>query len=118
MNTLLALHIPYLDEWAVIALIGLLLFGKRLPEVGRSLGKGIVEFKKGLKGIEEEVEAASASPGGATSTTTVRPVLAAPVQKFDTETGQPLAAAIPAGAKFDPYTGKPLTAEAVAQPQA
>jgi sec-independent protein translocase protein TatA len=37
--------------------IGILLFGKRLPEVGRSLGKGIVEFKKGLKGLEDDVEA-------------------------------------------------------------
>jgi sec-independent protein translocase protein TatA len=40
----------------VIAIIGILLFGKRLPEIGRSLGKGIVEFKKGLKGLEDEIE--------------------------------------------------------------
>ena len=39
--------------------IGLLLFGRRLPEVGRSLGKGIVEFKKGIKGIEDEIETES-----------------------------------------------------------
>jgi sec-independent protein translocase protein TatA len=39
----------------IIAMLGLLFFGKRLPEVGRSLGKGIVEFKKGLKGVEDEV---------------------------------------------------------------
>jgi TatA/E family protein of Tat protein translocase len=37
----------------LIALVGLLFFGKRLPELGRSLGKSIVEFKKGLKEIEE-----------------------------------------------------------------
>lgn len=43
-------------ELVVIALIALLLFGKRLPEVARGLGKGVVEFKKGLKGVEEEVE--------------------------------------------------------------
>ena len=30
--------------------VAVLLFGKRLPEVGRSLGKGIIEFKKGLAG--------------------------------------------------------------------
>lgn len=40
----------------ILLVIGLLLFGKRLPEVGRSLGKGIVEFKKGLKGLEDDVE--------------------------------------------------------------
>ncbi len=43
-------------EWLVILVIGLLLFGKRLPEVGRSIGRAIVEFKKGVKGIEDEVE--------------------------------------------------------------
>jgi sec-independent protein translocase protein TatA len=40
----------------IILGLGVLLFGKRLPEIGRSLGKGIVEFKKGLKGLEDEVE--------------------------------------------------------------
>jgi sec-independent protein translocase protein TatA len=43
-------------HWILLIGIGVLLFGKRLPEVGRSLGKGIVEFKKGLKGLEDEVE--------------------------------------------------------------
>jgi len=42
-------------EWLVIALFGLLIFGKRLPEVGKSLGKSIVEFKKGLKGVEDQI---------------------------------------------------------------
>ena len=45
-------------ELVIILAIGLLLFGRRLPDVGRSLGKGIVEFKKGLKGIEDEVDSA------------------------------------------------------------
>lgn len=47
-------------EMAVIGVIALLLFGKRLPEVARSLGKGIVEFKKGVKGIEDDVESSTA----------------------------------------------------------
>ncbi|GJM45321.1 MAG: hypothetical protein DHS20C21_21630 [Gemmatimonadota bacterium] len=42
-------------EIVVILFIALLLFGRRLPEVGRSLGKGIVEFKKGIKGIEDDI---------------------------------------------------------------
>lgn len=41
------------QEMLVVGVIALLLFGNRLPEVARSLGKGIVEFKKGIKGIEE-----------------------------------------------------------------
>ena len=36
--------------------IAVLLFGKRLPEVGRSLGKGIVEFKKGLNGVADDLD--------------------------------------------------------------
>ncbi len=50
-------------ELLIILAIGLLLFGRRLPEVGRSLGKGIVEFKRGLKGIEDDIEAESSKPG-------------------------------------------------------
>jgi sec-independent protein translocase protein TatA len=43
-------------EWGVLALVGLLLFGRRLPEVGRGLGKSIVEFRKGIQGIEDEID--------------------------------------------------------------
>jgi sec-independent protein translocase protein TatA len=45
-------------EWIVILIVALLIFGKRLPEVMRSMGKGIVEFKKGVKGVEDDVEEA------------------------------------------------------------
>lgn len=40
-------------EMMMVMGVAVLLFGKRLPEVGRSLGKGIVEFKKGLQGLED-----------------------------------------------------------------
>ncbi len=43
-------------EWIVILIVALLIFGKRLPEVMKSMGKGIVEFKKGIKGVEDDVE--------------------------------------------------------------
>jgi len=43
-------------EMVILAVLGVLIFGKRLPEVGKSIGKGIVEFKKGLAGIDEEVD--------------------------------------------------------------
>ena len=48
-------------ELIIVGIVALLLFGKRLPEVARSLGKGITEFKKGVRGIEDEVESASTS---------------------------------------------------------
>jgi len=51
----LAFWMPGPWELAIIAIIALILFGRRLPEVGKSLGKGIVEFKKGLKEVQDEV---------------------------------------------------------------
>lgn len=43
-------------ELLVILVLFLLIFGRKLPEMGRSLGRGIVEFKRGLKGIKEETD--------------------------------------------------------------
>ena len=60
LNTI-AFVMPGGTEWIVLLVLGLLIFGRRLPEVGRSLGRGIVEFKKGVRGIEEEIDDASRS---------------------------------------------------------
>jgi sec-independent protein translocase protein TatA len=60
-----------LPEMLVVLALGLLLFGKRLPEVGRSLGKGIVEFKRGLKGMADEIEEESSKPTSAKSSPTL-----------------------------------------------
>jgi sec-independent protein translocase protein TatA len=46
-------------HWVIVGLVVFLLFGNRLPSVMRSLGQGVVEFKKGLAGIEDEVKNAS-----------------------------------------------------------
>ena len=48
-------------EMMLIMGLGVLLFGKRLPEVGRSLGRGIVEFKKGLNGVTDDLDVSSSS---------------------------------------------------------
>lgn len=88
-HSLLALGWPGGLEWLLIAGAGLLIFGKRLPEVGRSLGKGIVEFKKGLKGIEDDVDQAAGEES--------RREL--PDKQY----------------KFDPYTGKPLKQDTPSQ---
>jgi sec-independent protein translocase protein TatA len=93
-------HMPGFGSWILIALLGLLFFGKRLPEVGRSLGKSIVEFKKGMKDIEAEISDA------VDSEKETPPAPTATQHRFDPYTGKPLPAP---EAKFDPYTGKPLT---------
>jgi len=106
------------DNSVFIIVIGLLLFGRRLPEVGRSLGKGIVEFKKGLQGLEEDID--NAANTSTVPTTTVNRQLPAPTAsnagsgyKFDPYTGQPLQAEPPKPQmRFDPYTGQPLSDQA------
>lgn len=71
-------------EWIVIGVIALLIFGKRIPTMARGIGQGIKEFKSGLKGGEEEAEAAAAVESG-------KPAAALPKPRFDPQTGKPLA---------------------------
>jgi sec-independent protein translocase protein TatA len=46
-------------ELIVIGSIAVLLFGSRLPSVARSMGKSVTEFKKGIRGIEEDMDVSS-----------------------------------------------------------
>ena len=78
----LAFSWPGPMEMMLIAGLGLLIFGKRLPEVGRNIGKGIVEFKRGLKEAETEINS--------------EPTPTASQQ------------ALPPKYKYDPYTGKQI----------
>jgi len=89
----LAIGMPGGMEWLVIAVIGLLIFGKRLPEVGKSLGQGIVQFKKGLKGVEEDIAQVD-QPAPVAPSSRPQPTL--------TTEGKPTVQ------QFDPYTGKPI----------
>jgi len=51
----LAFFTPGPMELLIIAGVGILLFGNRLPKVARSVASSLIEFKKGLRGIEEEI---------------------------------------------------------------
>jgi TatA/E family protein of Tat protein translocase len=51
---MLAFMMPGPIEMTIIGLIAVLLFGNRLPKAARSVGSMITEFKKGVKGIEED----------------------------------------------------------------
>lgn len=48
----------------ILGVIAVLLYGERLPEVARSAGKGLMELKRGVRNLQEEVEGAvnSATP--------------------------------------------------------
>ena len=64
-------------EIGIVLVIALIVFGpKRVPDLGRSLGKGIREFKGSIGGADDEVDetpqpkvvASTASPTSTTST--------------------------------------------------
>ena len=107
LNTL-ALGYPGPMEMIILAGLGLLIFGRRLPEVGRNIGKGIVEFKRGLKEAEESINHEVSNP-------TPPPLRILYLAAFGDHAGrkeeltkwQQMANTAPQY-KFDPYTGKPL----------
>lgn len=56
MNTLLFLGSLGAPEIIIIALVVLLLFGgKKIPELMKGIGKGVRNFKEGLKDVEDEI---------------------------------------------------------------
>ena len=55
------------SELMIFGIIGLLLFGKRLPEVAKNLGNGVSEFKKGLSGFQDEMTGNSSRSSSSSS---------------------------------------------------
>lgn len=58
IDTLQAMWTPGPTELIIILIIAVLLFGRRLPEIARSFGKSITEFKKGIKDTEDDLHKA------------------------------------------------------------
>jgi sec-independent protein translocase protein TatA len=61
---MLALFSAGTGEVIMIVFLALLLFGRRLPEVMRSLGQGVHQFKRGLRDVEGEIESAGEHRAG------------------------------------------------------
>jgi len=91
MEVVLAFFSPGPMEILIIGVIAVLLFGKRLPEVGRSLGKGIVEFKKGIHGIEDEIDSASTASTAEISHQAADDREETTAPKFEPPSGEPKA---------------------------
>jgi sec-independent protein translocase protein TatA len=49
-------------ELMIVGGIALLLFGSKLPDVARGLGKSVVEFKRGINGIQDEITGTAPTP--------------------------------------------------------
>lgn len=59
MKSILFLQNIGIWEILILALVVLLIFGgKKIPELMRGLGKGVKEFKDGIKGVEDEINSA------------------------------------------------------------
>lgn len=87
MATFFGLPIGFLGtpgpmEMMIILGLGVLLFGRRLPEVGRSLGRSLVEFKKGLNDVADE-SSRDTSSSSTTSRSVEAVVSGTSATKFD-----------------------------------
>jgi sec-independent protein translocase protein TatA len=102
---------PGFQEIIVIGVIAVLLFGKRLPEVAKSLGKSYNEFRKGLADIQSSIDYDSySSPNSSNS-----------YSSSSTESGQGTYDDYddydePAAPKFEPPPSEPHTASNEAPP--
>jgi sec-independent protein translocase protein TatA len=61
------------QEMILISVLGVLLFGRKLPDIARSLGKSVTEFKKGVNGLEEEFHGGTSSSRPAIEPEAVKP---------------------------------------------
>ena len=55
-TNILAFWTPGPVELIIILVVAVLLFGRRLPEIARGLGKSLTEFKKGVKEAHDDVD--------------------------------------------------------------
>ena len=105
----------------IILIVALLLFGpSRLPELGRSLGKGLNEFRRSTRemtqGFTEEIAKAgdgNSAPPPPQSAQTIQPSAASPVTgNFCAQCGS----SNPAGARFCTKCGAPIAGDATSAP--
>ena len=79
-----------IPELLLVLLIALLIFGRRLPEIARSLGRSITEFRRGIQEAENDIEGAGKSKklgeGRSTPPQDAYPSSTQPEESKDTKT--------------------------------
>lgn len=76
-------------ELVIIGIIAVLLFGRKLPDMAKYLGKSVIEFKKGMHGLETGFDDAA------------NPAASPPVTAGAAEPVRPPQRVAPAAPKFD-----------------
>jgi len=51
----LAFGMPGYGEFVMLLVVGLLIFGRRLPEVGQNIGKTIVQLRRGFQDFKTQI---------------------------------------------------------------
>ncbi|MBW8016551.1 MAG: twin-arginine translocase TatA/TatE family subunit [Planctomycetes bacterium] len=55
IQNIVAFGMPGGPEWIIILIVAVLIFGRRLPEIARGMGKSLSEFKKGVREAQDDV---------------------------------------------------------------
>jgi sec-independent protein translocase protein TatA len=91
-------------EMIILFVVALLLFGKRLPEVAKTVGKGVADFKKGLAGIDDHLRTSVHAPYQSSPTSSSAPP---PSRPAPLEHRESIASSGPAVPKFEPPRFEP-----------
>jgi sec-independent protein translocase protein TatA len=114
---LFAWGMPGPFETLIILVLAVLLYGQRLPEVARKVGKGFAEFQKGLRGLESELHTAinsSVSSSSSSSASSGKSAASAEYTTYDDMLDHEEATA----PKFEPPLAETKDAGSPAQPAA
>ncbi|PIG98950.1 twin-arginine translocase TatA/TatE family subunit [Deinococcus sp. UR1] len=108
-------------ELLVILLVALVVFGPRkLPELGKSLGAGLREFRKSTQSLKDGLDGTLNDPPPAAPAQTIHAQAAVPVAAAGVTPGAQPMAAQPVAAQTvaaQPVTVQPLTVQPVEVPQ-